>query len=32
MRVGRSWLVVRDYTGSVPARWGFKVRYSCRAT
>jgi hypothetical protein len=31
-RMGRSWLVVRDFTASVPARWGLKVRYSCRAT
>jgi hypothetical protein len=23
---------MRDYTASVPARWGLKLRYSCRAT
>jgi hypothetical protein len=28
----RSWLVMRDYTASVPARWGVKVRYRCEAT
>jgi hypothetical protein len=33
MRAGRrSWIVIRDYTASVPARWGLKLRYRCEAT